>query len=62
MKVGTQRHSDLASVAASSRITDGNVIFAVGMRRIVNGSGPIMRIRRVSDNAEINLITGDPTG
>ena len=52
-------------MAASSRtITDGNVIFALGMRRILNGYGalaPIMRIRRVSDNAEINLITGDQT-
>ena len=51
-------------VAASSRIADQNVIFAVGMRRILNGYGasaPILRIRRVSDNAEINLIADDQT-
>ena len=44
---------------------DANVIFAVGMRRILPGYGataPILRIRRVNDNAEIDLIPGDEIG
>ena len=41
---------------------DAKVLFAVGMRRILPSYGataPILRIRRVNDNAEINLIASD---